>query len=143
MKEYTLCVLKPDSVARGLECVVVRRVEDTGLSVRGRMERLLTLEDVGVMYLESMDQPYYPQLVKYMTSGPSISFIIRGFNAVDRLNDLVGSTDPAKATVGTIRRQIGQSILMNSIHSSNENRVDNEICQIYRVSDLYSFINNL
>lgn len=41
--------------------------------------------------------------VDYLCSGPVFAFVLEGFNAIERLRSLVGSTVPTKANPGTIR----------------------------------------
>jgi len=42
-------------------------------------------------------------IYRYMTSGPVIAVVLRGFNAIEVVRKLVGNTIPAKAEPGTIR----------------------------------------
>lgn len=142
MKEYSLCILKPDSIERNLERFIFNKIESSGLTLHNRVEKIFTLDEVQIIYFESIKQPYYQKIVDYMTSGLSAYYLVRGNDAIKRLNDLVGDTNPLKAVEGSIRQLIGQSILVNSIHSSNENRVDDEIVALYRVSDLEGFLLN-
>jgi nucleoside-diphosphate kinase len=45
--------------------------------------------------------------------------VLEGDNAIQRLRDLMGATDPAKAAPGTIRREFAASIEANTIHGSD------------------------
>ena len=60
-----------------------------------------------------------------MTSGPVIVMILRHNDAVEKFRKLIGSTDPAKAEPGTIRKKFASSITMNAVHGadSDENAV--------------------
>ena len=54
-----------------------------------------------------------------MTSGPCLPFVVRGDNAVMRVREIMGATDPAEAKDGTIRKIYADSIDSNIIHGSD------------------------
>jgi len=94
------------------------------------------------LYHESKEQPYFIDLLSYMTSGISVFFLVKAKDAVNRFNGFVGATNPSYSVEGTLRRKYGLSILKNTIHSSNANRLYFEIKQLYNVectSDLINF----
>ena len=45
--------------------------------------------------------------------------VLEGENAIARLRDLMGATDPAKAAAGTIRKDFASSIEANAVHGSD------------------------
>ena len=45
--------------------------------------------------------------------------IYEGENAVRKIRDVLGPTDPLKAPDGTIRREFGSSVMVNSAHASD------------------------
>ena len=49
----------------------------------------------------------------------SMVLIYEGIDAVDRIRDVLGPTDPAKAPGGTVRRDFGTNIMVNSAHASD------------------------
>ena len=54
-----------------------------------------------------------------MSSGPIVAAILQRDNAVEEYRHLIGSTDPAKAAEGTVRRQFGTSLQANAVHGSD------------------------
>ena len=115
----TLFILKPDSVERALVGRILARVEAEGLRIR-RMEMIrLTAERARSFYAEHEGKPFLGELVDYMTSGPCVPVVLEGENAVPRLRELMGATDPRKATAGTIRAEFGVDIQTNSVHGSD------------------------
>ena len=54
-----------------------------------------------------------------MTQGPCITMVLERENAIARLRELMGATDPAKAAAGTIRKDFASSIEANAIHGSD------------------------
>jgi nucleoside-diphosphate kinase len=115
----TLFILKPDSVERGLVGKILGLVEESGLRIR-RMEMLrLTPERAREFYAEHEGKPFLADLVAYMTSGPCVPTVLEGEEAVPRLRELMGATNPANAAPGTIRALYGKDIQTNSVHGSD------------------------
>lgn len=115
----TLFILKPDSVERGLVGKILAAVEESGLRIR-RMEMVRLTEDrARRFYAEHEGKPFLPELVAYMTSGPCVPVMLEGADAVPRLRELMGATDPAQAAAGTIRATYGVDIQTNSVHGSD------------------------
>jgi nucleoside-diphosphate kinase len=59
------------------------------------------------------------ELVEYMTSGPIVAAILEKDNAVADFRTLIGSTDPADAAEGTIRKSFAESKAKNAVHGSD------------------------
>jgi nucleoside-diphosphate kinase len=115
----TLFILKPDSVERGLVGKILAKVEASGLRIR-RMEMIrLTPDRARQFYAEHEGKPFLPDLVGYMTSGACIPTVLEGEDAVTRLRELMGATNPAEAAPGTIRAEYGVNIQTNSVHGSD------------------------
>ena len=54
-----------------------------------------------------------------MSSGPTVAMVLEGPEAIARVRQLMGATDPAKAEPGTIRRDLATSIEQNVVHGSD------------------------
>jgi len=52
-----------------------------------------------------------------------IALVYEGVNAVNKIRDVLGPTDPSKAPPGSIRREFGSTIMVNAAHASDS--VDN------------------
>ena len=66
-------------------------------------------------------------------SAKCVALVYQGVDAVRKIREVLGPTDPAKAPHGTIRREFGQSLMVNAAHASDapENAVrEMEIIQI-------------
>jgi nucleoside-diphosphate kinase len=70
-------------------------------------------------YAIHRDKPFFRDLVDYIISTPIVAAVFTGDNAVERIRDLMGATDPAKAAKGTIRKEFGLDIQRNSTHASD------------------------
>jgi nucleoside-diphosphate kinase len=62
---------------------------------------------------------FYEELTSFMSSGPIVAAILEKENAVADFRKLIGSTDPAKAEEGTIRKLYAESMSHNAIHGSD------------------------
>jgi nucleoside-diphosphate kinase len=115
----TLAIIKPDAVAAGKAGRVLAHLEATGFRVRSlRMTRLNT-EQAAALYAVHKERPFYPSLVSFMTSGPCIPMVLEADDAVPRLRETIGATDPAEAAEGTVRKLYAESKERNAIHASD------------------------
>jgi len=48
-----------------------------------------------------------------------IALVYQGENAVTKIREVLGPTDPAKAPPGSIRKEFGQTIMINAAHASD------------------------
>jgi len=117
--ENTFVMVKPDGVARGLVGEVIARLERKGLTLENL--RTLTIdEDLAVRhYAEHVDQPFFGELVEFITSGPVVAMEWSGEAAVSVARTLMGPTVPADAPPGTIRGDFGLIITNNIVHGSD------------------------
>jgi nucleoside-diphosphate kinase len=79
----------------------------------------LTEAQAAGFYVVHRDRPFYGSLCAFMTQGPCMPMVLEGDGAVARLRDLMGATDPAKATPGTIRKDFASTIEANAVHGSD------------------------
>jgi nucleoside-diphosphate kinase len=119
MIERTLSIVKPDGVKKNLVGEVLRRFESAGLKVIAlRMVRLDTAAASGFYHVHR-ERPFFASLVSFMTSGPIVPMIVEGEDAIARVRQIMGATDPAKADAGTIRKEFASSIEQNVVHGSD------------------------
>lgn len=117
--ERTLAIIKPDAVGKSLIGKIVAHLEEGGFVVRElRMERL-TADRAREFYAVHAGRPFYESLVAFMTSGPCVPMVLEAEDAVGRLRETIGATDPAQAEAGTIRRLYAESVERNAIHASD------------------------
>ena len=117
--ETTLILLKPDTVQRGLMGRVLTRFEEKGLKVVGLKLTQMTQELAAQHYSDHKDRPFYPGLVKFMTSRPILALALQGNNAITVCRKLMGATFGADAEAGTIRGDFGISRSFNLVHGSD------------------------
>ena len=117
--ERTFGIVKPDAVEKNAVGGVVDMVEKAGLKIVGL--RLVKIADAQAraFYAVHKERPFFPNLVKFMTSGPAVVMAIEGENAVARYREVMGPTDSKKAPAGTIRNKYGTNIERNAVHGSD------------------------
>ena len=117
--ERTYIMLKPDSIKRKLAGRIISRIEDKGLQITNMKMFTLTENILKEHYAHIADQPFFPEIVKFMTSGPVIGMIVEGPNAVQAMRNLMGATRCLDANAGTIRGDFANTNGENLIHGSD------------------------
>lgn len=101
--ERTLVLLKPDAMQTRLEEHILWRYENAGLKIISRKivraDKLLLQKH----YFAHANKSFYPGLEKFMMEAPVLAVVLEGENAVKRVREITGSTDPSKAAKGTVR----------------------------------------
>ena len=117
--ETTLIILKPDAVQRGLMGRIISRFESKGLQIVGCKLMQISPELAATHYEAHKERPFYPGLVKFMTSSPVLVMAVRGMDAIAISRKMMGATFGSKAEPGTIRGDFGVSNSFNLIHGSD------------------------
>ena len=117
--ERTLTIIKPDGVEQGNVGDIIQILEDNHFRIKGAKMLHLSEAAAAGFYAVHRDRGFYRDLVRYMSSGPVLVMVLESENAVMRLRELMGATDPAKAAEGTIRKRFALSIEKNVIHGSD------------------------
>jgi nucleoside-diphosphate kinase len=117
--ERTFGIVKPDAVEKNAVGGVIEMIEKAGLKIIGL--RLVKISDAQAraFYAVHKERPFFPDLVRFMTSGPAVVMAIEGENAVARYREVMGPTDSKKAPEGTIRNRYGTNIERNAVHGSD------------------------
>ncbi len=138
--ERTLSILKPDALEKGAIGKIISRFESAGLKpIAIRLQHLSQQEAEG-FYAVHKERGFFKDLVKFMTSGPVVIQVLEGENAVLKNRDLMGATDPKKATPGTIRADFATSIDANTVHGSDSlENAKNEISYFFRQTELAQY----
>ncbi len=124
----TLAIIKPDAVDAGNAGKILAHLENAGFSVTSLRLTVLGRAQAGAFYAVHEGRPFYDELVDFMTSGPVIPMVLEADDAVAKLREQIGATDPAEAAEGTIRKLFAESKGRNAIHASDsEENAANEI----------------
>jgi len=119
VRERTLCIIKPDAVAAKQAGQILARLEGAGFTIVALRMRTLSPAEAEGFYHVHRERPFFKSLVDFMASGPCVPMVLEGDNAIAKLRELMGATDPAKAAAGTIRKDFASSIEANRIHGSD------------------------
>ncbi len=138
--ERSLVLIKPDAVKRGLNGVIIARLEKKRLKLIGL--RMLHLDKALAErhYAVHKDKTFFAGLVEYITSAPIIAAVFEGEKAIEVIRKTMGATDPAKAEPGTIRADFGLDVQHNSTHASDApDTAEKEIKLFFRDNELFSY----
>jgi nucleoside-diphosphate kinase len=115
----TLAIIKPDAVQAGHTGKILAHLEGAGFVIRAARLVKLTAAQAEAFYEVHRERPFFGSLVAFMTSGPALAVALEAPDAVARLRQVIGATDPAEAAEGTVRRLYAQSKERNAIHASD------------------------
>ncbi len=117
--QTTFSIIKPDAVANGHAGKILSLLEANGFRIVAlRMTRLSQSQAEG-FYAVHAARPFFASLVKFMTESSVILMALEREDAVLKLREVMGATNPANAADGTIRKLFAESIERNSIHGSD------------------------
>jgi nucleoside-diphosphate kinase len=119
MTERTLAIIKPDAVERRLAGRILQRIEEAGFSVRALRRLRLTKVQAEGFYAVHRARPFFASLTDFMSSGPCVVLVLEAPDGIKKWRTLMGATDPAKADVGTLRKEFAESIERNATHGSD------------------------
>jgi nucleoside-diphosphate kinase len=117
--ERTLILIKPDAFARNLSGEIIARFERKGLKLVAMSLLTMTRELASQHYAEHEGKPFYDELVTFITSGPLVAMVLEGEQAVVAARQVIGATDPLKATTGSIRGDFAIEVGQNMVHGSD------------------------
>jgi nucleoside-diphosphate kinase len=119
LKQRTFSIIKPDAVKGRKAGKVLARLEENGFTVIAMRMRHLTAGEAEGFYHVHRERPFFKSLTSFMTSGPCITMVLEREDAIAKLREVMGATDPAKAAPGTVRKDFAESIEANAIHGSD------------------------
>lgn len=135
--EYTLAIIKPNAVQNNDIGGVLARLETGGLRIAALKMQKLSLAEAQRFYVVHKDRSFYPQLTAFMSSGPIVAVALEGEDAVKKSREIMGETDPTKASRGTIRSDYGLTITENAIHGSDSvENAKKELAFFFKPEDL-------
>ena len=117
----TFTMLKPDAVEKGYIGAILEKILSSGFRIVAMKLTRLTEADAREFYAIHIKQPFFTDLVTYMTRGPILAAILEKDNAVGDFRTLIGATNPTEAAEGTIRNMFADSISENAVHGSDSN----------------------
>lgn len=117
--QTTFSIIKPDAVKLGNAGKILAILEGAGFRIQALRMLKLSVPQAEGFYAVHRERPFFGGLVKFMTEGPVIVMALEREDAVKKLREVMGATNPANADAGTIRKLFAESIERNSIHGSD------------------------
>lgn len=118
--QRTLAIVKPDGVQKNIIGEVISRFEKNGLRIAALKKIKLSKEEAKGFYIVHKDRPFYDSLTDFMSEGPIVVMVIEGENAISRVREIMGATNPAQAEPRTIRKDFASDIERNIVHGSDK-----------------------
>ena len=112
-------MIKPDATKKGYTGAILEKINSAGFRIVAMKMMHLSAAKAGEFYAIHRERPFYGELVEFMSSGPITAAILEKENAVAEFRTLIGSTNPAEAAEGTVRKLYASSIGENAIHGSD------------------------
>ena len=117
--ERTFSIIKPDAVAANQTGAILAMIQEAGFKILAlRMTRLTETQAQG-FYAVHRERPFFGGLMKFMTEGPIVVMALEREDAVKKLRETMGATNPANAAEGTVRKKFAANIERNCIHGSD------------------------
>ncbi|UCD88736.1 MAG: nucleoside-diphosphate kinase [Desulfobacterales bacterium] len=117
--ERTLSIVKPDGVQRGIIGEVIRRLENSNISIIAMKMLKMTKAQAEGFYAVHRERPFFDSLTDFMSSGPVVVMVLEGEQVIAKYRELMGATNYKEAADGTIRRDFATDIEKNIVHGSD------------------------
>ncbi|MBI4568550.1 MAG: nucleoside-diphosphate kinase [Planctomycetes bacterium] len=117
--ERTLVLVKPDGVQRALVGRIIARFEEKGLRLIGLKLMAVSRALAETHYKDLAGKPFYPGLIKFITSAPVVAMAFEGPGVVAVVRKMLGATFGTAAEPGTIRGDFSTSRGLNLTHGSD------------------------
>ena len=146
MNQQVLVLIKPDGLKKSLTGNILTRLSETKLEiVAAKMVRVS--RDLAVEHYKHMkDKPFFEELVQYIQGAlhdrkKVMAMVYWGDNAITKVRQLAGATNPEEADPTTIRGSYGRittkGLYENVLHtSSNESEAEREIKLWFQPDDV-------
>ncbi|MDD5163529.1 MAG: nucleoside-diphosphate kinase [Candidatus ainarchaeum sp.] len=138
--EKSLVIIKPDAVNRDLIGRILSRFEEKGLKIAAMKMETLQPYKLKDHYAHLKEKPFYEELIKYMSSIPSILIVVEGKQAIEVVRKMIGPTQGREAGPGTIRGDFSVSNQSNLIHASDSTETaQKEIERFFRPEEIHEY----
>lgn len=135
--ERTFSIIKPNAVKDNNIGNIILRFESEGLKISAAKFSKLSKEKAEGFYIEHKSRPFFGSLIGFMTSGPVLLMVLEGENAVEKNRKIMGATNPAEASEGTLRKLYAKSTEANAVHGSDSlTSAEREISYFFEKEDI-------
>ncbi|MEM8644025.1 MAG: nucleoside-diphosphate kinase [Pseudomonadota bacterium] len=135
--ERTLSIIKPDATERNITGLIAARLEGAGLRIVAQKRVWWKKKQAEEFYEMHKKRPFFDDLVQFMISGPIVVQVLEGEDAIKRNRSVMGTTNPADADPGTIRKDFAVNLERNSVHGSDSpESAKREIDLLFKKSEI-------
>jgi nucleoside-diphosphate kinase len=106
-------------VKKNLIGEVIKRFEQPGLRIAAMRMLRMSIDDAKGFYIIHKERPFYDSLTSFMSEGPVVVMVVEGENAINKVRQIMGATNPKDAAPGTIRADFASDIEHNIVHGSD------------------------
>jgi len=117
--ERTLAIIKPDAVEAGHVGDIIKIFEANRFKIVAARLVTLSKKEAEGLYAVHRGKGFFESLTSFMSSGRALVMVLEGENAIARLREVMGATNPANAAPGTIRKLYAADIEHNAVHGSD------------------------
>jgi len=112
-------MIKPETVEAGRQGEIISLLLKNRFRIVNMKQFTFSEEDAKSFYSIHEGKPFFNDLISYITSGAVVGIELEAGEAISKLRELVGATNPAEARPGTIRFMYGTDIQRNAVHASD------------------------
>mgnify|MGYP001369222325 CR=1 FL=1 len=127
----TFTMIKPSAVEAQYTGKIISIILDNDFKISALKLIHLSSELASGFYAEHKGKPFFDSLVEFMSSGPIVAAILEKENAVEEYRKLIGTTNPAQASEGSIRQLFGKSVQENAVHGSDSDASAERECNYF------------
>jgi nucleoside-diphosphate kinase len=117
-ESFTFAMIKPDAVRSGATGPIIGLIEGQGFKIVAMKKIVPSARQLERLYAEHAGRSFYPDLMKFMRSGPIVVMVLTKPDAVKEWRRVLGATNPAQAIAGSVRAQYGTTVTENAAHGS-------------------------
>lgn len=119
MIQRTFVMLKPESVVSKQIGEIIASIEKEDFAIRAMKLTRATKHQAEKLYELHLGKEFYQELITHVLSGPVVPMIVEAPDAILKMRNLIGPTNPSQGDKSTIRGRYGQSVTKNAIHASD------------------------
>jgi len=135
---YSLGILKPDCIKKDMVEKVCDILRNNRFHIVAKKQFRFEQADVDYIYERCQNSDFFEGLSEFLKSGDSVVLIVENCSedAIEKLNSVVGHTNPKLAKSGTVRK-LGENVRYNLMHSTaNESTFWKEISHLFSQEEL-------
>ena len=126
--QQTLILIKPDGLVKSLTGNVISRLSEAKLTIMGAKVVCVSRELAEKHYEHLKGKPFFEALINYIVGDVHktyrvLALVYQGEDAIAKIRDIVGDTDPEKASPVSIRGSYGRitttGVFENVVHASS------------------------